>query len=121
MKYLLLGDEDKTLFIEDDEQLFSIKYDSKSGIWHPGNKLEEYNNKLSDIKRYFVSFRKKIPANIVRGTVKNRINTELNKSRFSLFTGVIFISLVFFRSISKSFPEAAGGKVLFLFSIPKAE
>ena len=45
MKYLLLGDEEKTLFIEDDEQLFSIKYDLKSGLWYPGNN-ELWNNRV---------------------------------------------------------------------------
>ena len=37
MKYLLLGDEHKTLFIEDDKQLYSIRYDFKSGEWRPGD------------------------------------------------------------------------------------
>lgn len=37
MKYLLLGDEHKTLFIEDDEQLYSIRYDALSGEWHLGD------------------------------------------------------------------------------------
>lgn len=37
MKYLLLGDEHKTLFIEDDEQLYSIRYDTLSGEWHLGD------------------------------------------------------------------------------------
>ena len=37
MKYLLLGDESKTLFIEDDEQLYSIRYDARSGEWCLGN------------------------------------------------------------------------------------
>ena len=45
MKYLLLGDENKTLFIEDDEQLYSIKYDPKSGLWYPGNN-ELWNNRV---------------------------------------------------------------------------
>ena len=45
MKYLLLGDEDKTLFIEDDEQLHSIRYDSKSGEWRPGDN-ELWNNRV---------------------------------------------------------------------------
>ena len=37
MKYLLLGDEHKTLFIEDDEQLYSIRYDARSGEWRLGD------------------------------------------------------------------------------------
>ena len=45
MKYLLLGDEDKALFIEDDEQLFSIKYDPKSETWYPSNN-ELWNNRV---------------------------------------------------------------------------
>ena len=45
MKYLLLGDEHKTLFIEDDKQLYSIRYDFKSGEWCPsGNEL--LNNRV---------------------------------------------------------------------------
>ena len=45
MKYLLLGDEYKTLFIEDDEQLYSIRYDFKSGEWRPGDN-ELFNNRV---------------------------------------------------------------------------
>ena len=36
MKYLLLGDETKTLFVEDDEQLFAVYYDSRSDQWFDG-------------------------------------------------------------------------------------
>lgn len=45
MKYLLLGDEHKTLFIEDDEQLYSIRYDFKSGEWRPGGN-ELFNTRI---------------------------------------------------------------------------
>lgn len=45
MKYLLLGEEHKTLFIEDDEQLYSIRYDFKSGEWRPGDN-ELFNNRV---------------------------------------------------------------------------
>ena len=45
MKYLLLGDEHKTLFIEDDKQLYSIHYDFKSGEWRPGGN-ELWNNRV---------------------------------------------------------------------------
>ena len=45
MKYLLLGDEHKTLFIEDDKQLYSIRYDFKSGKWRPGDN-ELFNNRV---------------------------------------------------------------------------
>ena len=45
MKYLLLGDEDKTLFIEDEKEQYSIKYDSKSRLWYPGNN-ELWNNRV---------------------------------------------------------------------------
>ena len=45
MKYLLLGDEHKTLFIEDDEQLYSIRYDFKSGEWRLGDN-ELFNNRV---------------------------------------------------------------------------
>ncbi len=45
MKYLLLGDKHKNLFIEDDDQLYSIRYDFESGEWRPGgNKL--FNNRV---------------------------------------------------------------------------
>ena len=33
MKYILLGDECKRLFIEDDEQQISFRYDPKKGEW----------------------------------------------------------------------------------------
>ena len=36
MKYLLLGDECKTLFIEDDKGN-SIRYDAKAKQWYPGH------------------------------------------------------------------------------------
>lgn len=36
MKYLLLGDDHKTLFIEDDEQLFSVYFNKERGEWLPG-------------------------------------------------------------------------------------
>ena len=36
MKYLLVGDEDKTLFIEDDEQRHSIFYSEYQKKWLPG-------------------------------------------------------------------------------------
>lgn len=45
MKYLLLGEEHKTLFIEDDEQLYSIRYDFDSGEWRPGGN-ELFNNRI---------------------------------------------------------------------------
>ena len=45
MKYLLLGDEYKTLFVEDDEQLYSIRYDFKSGEWRPGGN-ELFNSRV---------------------------------------------------------------------------
>lgn len=45
MKYLLLGDDYKTLFIEDDEQLYSIRYDFDSGEWRPGGN-ELFNNRI---------------------------------------------------------------------------
>ena len=45
MQYLLLGDEHKTLFIEDDEQLYSIRYDFKSGEWRPGDN-ELFNSRV---------------------------------------------------------------------------
>ena len=45
MKYLLLGDENKTLFIEDDEQQYSIKYNSKTKEWRPGFD-ELFNNRV---------------------------------------------------------------------------
>ena len=45
MKYLLLGDSYKTLFIEDDEQQYSIKYDLKTKQWYPGGN-ELFNNRV---------------------------------------------------------------------------
>lgn len=36
MKYLLLGDDYKKLFIEDDEQTTSIRFDPKEDDWVPG-------------------------------------------------------------------------------------
>lgn len=45
MKYLLLGDEYKILFIEDDEQQYSIKYDSQTKQWYPGDN-ELFNNRV---------------------------------------------------------------------------
>lgn len=36
MKFLLLGDEYKRLFIEDDNQLFSIRFNKRSGEWVSG-------------------------------------------------------------------------------------
>ncbi len=45
MKYLLLGDDYKTLFIEDDEQQYSIRYDLKTKQWYPGGN-ELFNNRV---------------------------------------------------------------------------
>lgn len=45
MKYLLLGDDYKTLFIEDDEQQHSIRYDLKTKQWYPGGN-ELFNNRV---------------------------------------------------------------------------
>lgn len=36
MKFLLLGDDHKRLFVEDDKQVFSLRYDKKSGKWLNG-------------------------------------------------------------------------------------
>ena len=36
MKYLLLGDDYKSLFIEDDKQQHSIRYDKNDCKWVPG-------------------------------------------------------------------------------------
>ena len=36
MKFLLLGDDYKRLFVEDDKQLFSLRYDTNSGKWVDG-------------------------------------------------------------------------------------
>ena len=44
MKYLLLGDEYKTLFIENDEQ-HSIKYDPQTKKWYLGGN-ELFNNRV---------------------------------------------------------------------------
>ena len=45
MKYLLLGDDYKTLFIEDDEQQYSIKYDPQTKQWRPGSN-ELFDNRV---------------------------------------------------------------------------
>ena len=45
MKYLLLGDEHETLFIEDDEQHYSIKYDPQTKKWLPGGS-ELFDNRI---------------------------------------------------------------------------
>ena len=45
MKYLLLGDEHKTLFVEDDEKQYSIKYDPQTKGWYPGGN-ELFNNRV---------------------------------------------------------------------------
>ena len=45
MKYLLLGDEYKILFVEDDEKQYSIKYDPQSRGWYPGGS-ELFNNRV---------------------------------------------------------------------------
>ena len=45
MKYLLLGDDYKTLFIEDDNQRYSIRYDLKTKRWYPGGN-ELFNNRV---------------------------------------------------------------------------
>ena len=45
MKYLLLGDDYKTLFIEDNKQQYSIKYDPKTKQWYPGGN-ELFNNRV---------------------------------------------------------------------------
>lgn len=45
MKYLLLGDKHKTLFIEDDEQQYSIKYNPQTKEWYPGGS-ELFNNRV---------------------------------------------------------------------------
>ena len=37
MKYLLVGDEYKILYVEDDKQIHSMVYNSKDNIWIPGN------------------------------------------------------------------------------------
>ena len=36
MKFFLLGDDYKRLFVEDDEQLFSLRYDMNLGEWVDG-------------------------------------------------------------------------------------
>ena len=36
MKFLLLGDNYKRLFVEDDKQLFSLRYDTNLGKWVDG-------------------------------------------------------------------------------------
>ena len=45
MKYLLLGDDYKTLFIEDNKQQYSIEYDPKTKQWYPGGN-ELFNNRV---------------------------------------------------------------------------
>ena len=45
MKYLLLGDEYKALFVEDDEKQYSIKYDPQTKGWYPGGN-ELFNNRV---------------------------------------------------------------------------
>jgi hypothetical protein len=45
MKYLLLGDESKTLFIEDDEQLYSIRYNPSKDEWCLGGS-ELWDNRV---------------------------------------------------------------------------
>lgn len=39
MKYLLLGDNYKKLFVEDDKQLFSLRYDKKADKWVDGGMI----------------------------------------------------------------------------------
>ena len=36
MKYLLLGDDYKTLYVETDDQVVSLRYDKKQNKWVPG-------------------------------------------------------------------------------------
>ena len=36
MKYLLLGDEDRTLFVEDDRGIYSLRYDINNHRWVNG-------------------------------------------------------------------------------------
>lgn len=45
MKYLLLGDDYKTLFVEGDKQQYSIKYDTQTKEWYPGGN-ELFNNRV---------------------------------------------------------------------------
>ena len=45
MKYLLLGDETKVLFIEDDDMLISYMYNAKKGKWVSGGSI------LNDARR----------------------------------------------------------------------
>ena len=45
MKYLLLGDEYKTLFFEDNKQQYSIKYDPQTKQWYPGGN-ELFDNRV---------------------------------------------------------------------------
>jgi len=45
MKFLLLGDDCKKLFIEDDKQFKSFKYDSKTEQWIPGG-TELFDNRV---------------------------------------------------------------------------
>lgn len=45
MKYLLLGDEYKTLFVEDDEKQYSIKYNPQTKQWYPGGN-ELFDNRV---------------------------------------------------------------------------
>lgn len=45
MKYLLLGDDYKKLFIEDEKQFRTFKYDSKKEEWIPGG-TELFDNRV---------------------------------------------------------------------------
>lgn len=45
MKYLLLGDDYKKLFIEDDKQFISFRYDTNKEQWVPGG-TELFDNRI---------------------------------------------------------------------------
>jgi len=45
MKYLLLGDDYKKLFIEDDKQFKSFRYDTNKEQWVPGG-TELFDNRI---------------------------------------------------------------------------
>ena len=45
MKYLLLGDDYKKLFIEDDKQFISFRYDTNKEQWVPGG-TELFDNRV---------------------------------------------------------------------------
>ncbi|MBR0194121.1 MAG: hypothetical protein IJQ40_01840 [Bacilli bacterium] len=45
MKYLLLGDDYKKLFIEDDKQFISFRYDANKEQWVPGG-TELFDNRV---------------------------------------------------------------------------